>query len=303
MQEPLAVAEMRGVRKSYQGRTVLNGVDLTLRAGTTNFLVGPNGCGKTTTVETLVGLRKLAEGRATLLGTVPGDDALRPRLRVCLQGASLHPQVTVREHFQFLAALYGQRGADVASIAERFGLQEALGRRFGRLSGGQQKRVLVAGCLFGEAELIVLDEPTSGVDLESRLSLWESLRVAMEDRPTTLLATTHDLTEAEDYADNVAIMRDGTVVAEGRVNELIRASGLVGVVSMPTAAVSMLAGSCSSARTILSKDRGTTLVGYTDSNVQRGDLEAMEPSHAAEARERSPRLSDVYLNTSRGGDR
>lgn len=292
--------ELSGVTKTYQGREVLHGVDLELASGTTNFLVGPNGSGKTTTVETLVGLRTPSNGKVAVLGTSPGDPSLRSRIRVCLQGGALHPQVTVREHFSFLATLYGENPNTVRTVAGRFGIQDLLDRRFGRLSGGQQKRVMVAGCLFGDAELIVLDEPTSGVDLESRLSLWESLSAAMRESPATLLATTHDLSEAEDYADSVIIMREGRIVANGPVNDLISASGLVGVVSVPSAVVDLLPADGSADRTVLSRDRGTALVGYTDAGTLKRDLEKVASVHGSDGvRERPPRLSDVYLHTYR----
>ncbi|WP_165000915.1 MULTISPECIES: ABC transporter ATP-binding protein [Micrococcaceae] len=293
------VIELSGVTKTYQGREVLHGVDLSVTAGSTYFLVGPNGCGKTTTVESLVGLRTPTRGKITVLGKAPGDPSLRPRIRVCLQGGAIHPQVTVREHFDYLAALYGQGTDSVETIAEQFVIQDLLKRRYGRLSGGQQKRVLVAGCLFGDADLIVLDEPTSGVDLESRLSLWESLSRAMQGTSTTLLATTHDLSEAEDYADNVIIMRDGRIVADGSVTNLIHSAGLVGVVSMPASVLGLLPDEGASARSILSRDRGTALVGYTDVDVLRREIQALDAAHGAEVRERSPRLSDVYLHTYR----
>ncbi|WP_103061980.1 ABC transporter ATP-binding protein [Actinomyces qiguomingii] len=278
-----AVAELSGVTKTYQGREVLHGINLSLDTGSTYFLVGPNGCGKTTTIETLVGLRAPTSGTITLLGTHPGDPSLRPRIRVCLQGGSLHAQVTVREHFEFLAALYGRPAGAVEDTAADFGIRDLLDRRFGRLSGGQQRRVMVAGCFFGEAELIILDEPTSGVDLESRLSLWDYLSRVMAGRPATLLVTTHDLTEAEDYADTVIIMRDGSIVASGTVSDLVRASGLVGVVPVPTAILDSLPAGTARTRHVLSADGAATLVGYTSAESLRRDVRALEEAEPGSA--------------------
>lgn len=294
------VARIAGLTKTYQDRQVLHGVDVTLEAGRSYFLVGPNGCGKTTTIETLIGLRTPGGGKVELLGMTPPDTRLRPRIRVCLQGAALHAQVTVREHFAFLASLYGTSAAQTELIAEQFGITDLLGRRFGRLSGGQQKRVMVAGALFGEADVIILDEPTSGVDLESRLSLWASFREAIAGRDTTLLATTHDLNEAEDYADEVIVMRDGKVRAHGAVSALISDSGLVAVVPVPTeSAEAIRAEAPEEDRHLLSKDRGTTTFGYTSRQAVNADLRRLEAREVL-VRERSARLTDAYLFTYRG---
>lgn len=294
------VVRVECLRKSYQGREVLRGIDLHLERGRTYFLVGPNGCGKTTTIETLIGLRRLESGHVEVLGAVPGDRALRTRIRVCLQNASLHSQVTVREHLSFVAALYGKESAIVNDVAQRFDISNLLDRRFGRLSGGQQKRVMVASTLFGSADLIILDEPTSGVDLESRLSLWSSLREAMVERDTTLLATTHDLNEAEEYADVVIIMRDGRIHAQGTVGALVEQSGLVGVISAPAEIAPEVLGSEPKAeRHVLTQDRGSITYGYTDRLTIDADLQCLR-DHQILAHERPARLTDAYLFTYRG---
>lgn len=295
------VVRIEGLRKSYQGREVLRGVDLRLEQGRTYFLVGPNGCGKTTTIETLIGLRHIEAGSVRVLDCAPGDPSLRSRIRVCLQGAALHAQVTVREHFEAVAAIYGAPTAQIDNLAQQFGIADLMGRRYGRLSGGQQKRVMVAASLFGEADLIVLDEPTSGVDLESRLSLWASLREAMGARHATLLATTHDLNEAEEYADEVIIMREGTMMAQGPVDELVAHSGLIGVLPVPTLAVRDILGDAElPSRHLLGQDRGTSTLGYTDRRQLNDDIRRLE-EHSIQVRERSARLTDAYLFAYRGG--
>lgn len=294
------VVRVECLRKSYQGREVLRGIDLQLKRGLTYFLVGPNGCGKTTTIETLIGLRCIESGDVQVLGLVPGDRTLRPRIRVCLQNASLHSQVTVREHLNFVAVVYGKDSADVSRVAQRFDITELLDRRFGQLSGGQKKRVMVASTLFGSADLIILDEPTSGVDLESRLSLWSSLREAMVERNTTLLATTHDLNEAEEYADIILIMRDGRIHAQGTVSALVEQSGLVGVISAPAELAPQVLGSeLLSERHVLTQDRASITYGYTDRQAIVSDLQCLR-DHQILAHERPARLTDAYLFTYRG---
>ncbi|MDN5892922.1 MAG: ABC transporter ATP-binding protein [Nocardioides sp.] len=284
--------------KVYQGRTVVNAVDLELQRGRTYFLVGPNGCGKTTTIETAVGLRAGSAGSVEILGSDPRRDSrVLDRVRVTLQGASLHQQVKVREHFEYLAAVYGEARAAVERVADGFGLSDLLDRRYGRLSGGQQRRVQVAGCLFGTSELIILDEPTSGVDLESRLSLWAAVRSHLEGTPATLLATTHDLNEAEDYADEVLVMRSGEIVEQGRPAEIVSRSELVAVLTGPTREVDRLQSERpDTTRRRLSGDAGSVSLGYSCREGMRHDAQWFADREVVVA-ERSPRLSDAYLLT------
>lgn len=292
-------ARIDTLTKVYDGRAVVRDVSVDFPPGRSYFLVGPNGSGKTTTLETLVGLRRPTSGRTELLGLPSGDPRLRSRIRVCLQGASLHQQVTTREHFEYIAKLFQAPRAQVSEVAEQFDIVDLLPRRFGKLSGGQQRRVQVAACMFGDGEFVLLDEPTSGVDIESRLSLWASVRSAMAQRSMTLLATTHDLSEAEDYADEVVVMRQGRLVAQGSPSQIVSATGLVAVLSVPTAAVEGLPGGDSAVegsdlRRVLSSDTGTTTLGYLDRASLQRDIRSLT-DRQVHATERSPRLSDAYL--------
>jgi ABC-2 type transport system ATP-binding protein len=292
------VALLDNVRKVYSGRAVVDGISLTLHPGKTYFLVGPNGCGKTTTLETLVGLRPATSGVVQLLGVDPRQDtSMRARIRVCLQGGALHPQVTVAEHFQFLEALFNAPRGSVREVAAKFEITDLLKRRYGKLSGGQQRRVQVASCLFGESDLIVLDEPTSGVDLESRLSVWASMRHAMAHSSTAVLATTHDLNEAEDYADEVFVMRAGRLVSMGTPQQIVADSGLVAVLQFAADAFHGLTEAVASeSRAVLTRDRGTATVAYRERAALARDADYLR-AHDIVVHQRSPRLSDAYLLT------
>lgn len=290
-----SVVSISGLRKSYQGREVLRGVELTLERGRTYFLVGPNGCGKTTTIETAVGLRRPDQGEIRVCGMSPGDPQLRPRIRISLQDAALHAQVTVREHLSFIAVLYGEPRDSVEAIAAKCGITSYLDRRFGRLSGGQKKRVLVASSLLGTSDLIVLDEPTSGVDLESRLELWASLGDKMRGSATTLLVTTHDLNEAEEYSDEVLIMRRGRICAQGTAKKLIEETGLVGVLTVVGEdSEDSLLPELADSRHLLTRDRGSSSYGYLDRESMNAELRHLE-AELVPASIRAVRLADAYL--------
>lgn len=227
MEAPVLLADQ--LRRSYGGRIVVNGFSVAVGAGETVVLVGPNGCGKTTSTEMCLGLRRAESGRAAICGYDvhrSGNEASRS-VGVALQGASLNARVRVREHLEFFAALYGQREGSLR-VAQQLGLDgRVLSSLYGSLSGGQQRRVLVAAALAGEPPLAVLDEPTSGVDIESRISLWSALRAVQAHRGTSYLITTHDLGEAEQYGDRVLVMREGVVHFDGPPAAFVEASGLL----------------------------------------------------------------------------
>lgn len=227
MESPVLAAE--DLRRTYDDRVVVEGFSVTIRPGETVVLVGPNGCGKTTSSEMCLGLRRPDSGRAAICGHDvhhAGNEASRS-VGVALQGASLNARVRVREHLEFFAALYGRQGGAL-QIAEQLGLDaRVLGSLYGSLSGGQQRRVLVAAALAGEPPLAVLDEPTSGVDIESRISMWYALRSVQAHTGTSYLITTHDLQEAEQWGDRVLVMREGVLLFDGTPASFVAASGLL----------------------------------------------------------------------------
>jgi ABC-2 type transport system ATP-binding protein len=213
--------EVSGLRKAYAGRKVLDGVDLSVRPGRLLALLGPNGAGKTTTVEIVEGYRTPDAGVVRVLGEDPrrGGPDLKARVGLMLQGgAGLEPRATPRDLLALYGAFHeGPRRAD--ELIELVGLASVAGTRVRRLSGGERQRLSLAIALVGEPEVLLLDEPTAGMDPEARRSTRE-LVASLRDEGRTILLTTHDLGDVEHLADQVAILHHGRIVAEGSPDEL-----------------------------------------------------------------------------------
>lgn len=215
-----------GLVKRFADVTAVNGLDLEVFAGECFGLLGPNGAGKTTTVEILEGLTAPNDGTVELLGQQwnAGDDrALRERIGVQLQETQLAEKVTVAETLQLFRSFY-QRGHSVANVIRTVALEEKRNARVGKLSGGQKQRLAVACALVSDPEVLFLDEPTTGLDPQARLSLWDVVERFREGGGTILL-TTHYMEEATRLCDRVAIMDHGKVIALGTPAELIASLG------------------------------------------------------------------------------
>ena len=215
-----------GLVKRFADVTAVNGLDLEVFAGECFGLLGPNGAGKTTTVEILEGLTPADEGAVELLGQHwgSGDNrALRERIGVQLQETQLAEKVTVEETVRLFRSFY-QRGHGVDEVIRTVGLEEKRNSRVGKLSGGQKQRLAVACALVSDPELLFLDEPTTGLDPQARLSLWDIVEKFRAGGGTTLL-TTHYMEEATRLCDRVAIMDHGRVIALGTPAELIESLG------------------------------------------------------------------------------
>ncbi|MCM3869532.1 MAG: ABC transporter ATP-binding protein [Pyrinomonadaceae bacterium] len=215
-----------GLVKRFADVTAVNGLDLEVFAGECFGLLGPNGAGKTTTVEILEGLTPADEGTVEVLGQQwnSGDDRLlRERIGVQLQETQLAEKVTVVETVRLFRSFY-KRGHSVDQVIQTVALEEKRNARVGKLSGGQKQRLAVACALVSDPELLFLDEPTTGLDPQARLSLWDVVDKFREGGGTVLL-TTHYMDEATHLCDRVAIMDHGRVIALGTPLELIESLG------------------------------------------------------------------------------
>jgi ABC-2 type transport system ATP-binding protein len=215
-----------GLVKRFADVTAVNGLDLEVFVGECFGLLGPNGAGKTTTVEILEGLTAADEGTVELLGqhwNTRNDRTLRERIGVQLQETQLPEKVTVGETVRLFRSFY-QRGHGVDEVIQTVALEEKRNARVGKLSGGQKQRLAVACALVGDPELLFLDEPTTGLDPQARLSLWDIVE-KFRERGGTILLTTHYMEEATRLCDRVAIMDHGKVIALGSPAQLIESLG------------------------------------------------------------------------------
>ncbi len=220
-----AVVRVEGLRKRYGDVEALRGVTFEIRAGEVFGLLGPNGAGKTTTIEILEGLRQPDGGTVTVCGMDPAREpnALKQRIGVQLQATVLPDKIRVEEALALYAGFY-QQSASLEMLLSRFGLAEKRRAFFERLSGGQKQRLALALAMVNNPELVLLDEPTVGLDAQVRRDIYELIERFREEHRTTLL-TTHYIEEAERLCDRVAIVDRGQVIALGTPRELVRSSG------------------------------------------------------------------------------
>jgi ABC-2 type transport system ATP-binding protein len=216
----------RGLVKHYEGGVVaVDGLDLDVREGECFGLLGPNGAGKTTTVEVLEGLLEASGGDVTILGARWSTDerSLRERIGVSLQQTHLPERLTVREILTLFRSFF-RRGVDPHEVLRTVSLEEKADTWYEKLSGGQKQRLAVACALVSDPELLFLDEPTTGLDPQSRLQLWDVIET-FKRRGRTVVLTTHYMDEAERLCDRVGVIDHGRAIALGAPRELIASLG------------------------------------------------------------------------------
>ena len=220
-----SVIECRDLVKRYGDVEAVRGLDLAVGEGECFGLLGPNGAGKTTTIEVLEGLLDATEGHVALFGKSwsTSERELRSRIGITLQETRLTDKLTVKETFTLFRSFY-QHGPTPDELLAKVQLEEKGGARYEALSGGQKQRVAVGCALAGNPDLLFLDEPTTGLDPQSRRSLWD-LVIDFRSRGGTILLTTHYMDEAERLCDRIGIVDHGKLIALGTPRELIRSLG------------------------------------------------------------------------------
>jgi ABC-2 type transport system ATP-binding protein len=294
-----AAISITGLRKSYGRHEAVRGIDLEVAPGEIFAFLGPNGAGKTTTVEILEGYRSRSAGEVSVLGADPegaGDD-WRGRVGIVLQECRMEPKLTVRETLEMYAGYY-PAPREVEATIDLVGLAGEAHQRAGRLSGGQQRRLDVAVALIGDAELLFLDEPTTGFDPSARRHFWDVIS-GLRDLGKTVFLTTHYMDEAQALADRVAVIRSGEIVAAGTPDDLGgrgEAASLISFVLPPSVAADSLpdlvrdaAGATPNGTIALRTTEPVRVLGaLTGWALERDvDLQALEV--------RRPSLEDVYL--------
>jgi ABC-2 type transport system ATP-binding protein len=214
----MPVAELRSVTKRYGPVEALRGIDLAIAPGELVALLGPNGAGKTTAVRILLGLAQPTSGQATVFGRPPASHEAKLRRGALLQVAKVPETLRVREHIELFSSYY-EKPMPLQETIAAAGLKGIENKLFGDLSGGQKQRVLFALAICGNPDLLFLDEPTVGLDVEARRALWARIR-GFVARGGSVLLTTHYLDEADALAHRIVVINQGRIVAEGTPAEI-----------------------------------------------------------------------------------
>ena len=221
---PETIVEVRNLVKTYGNIKAVNGISFSITKGDVFGMLGPNGAGKSTTVEMIEGLRSADSGSATVLGMNISKDTknIKERIGVQSQSPALFPDLNVREIINFFRSLF-RKSVPTSQIIELASLQESRDVLFRNLSGGQQQRLSVALAFVNDPEIIVLDEPTTGLDPQARRAMWEVIETFRSGGKTVLL-TTHYMEEAQRLCDRIAIMDYGQIIALASPQQLIESN-------------------------------------------------------------------------------
>ena len=230
----MLAVDLRNLTKRFGPVTAVNDLTLQIDSGEIVAFLGPNGAGKTTTIDMLLGLARPDAGTVRVYGTTPDDAIARGDISAVMQNGGLLKDFTVEETVAYTASLYA-RAKPVGEVLERAGISAIADRRVAKCSGGEQQRLRFAMALLSDPRLLVLDEPTTGMDVESRRTFWGAIREDAE-RGRTVMFATHYLDEADAYADRIVLIRQGSVVADGTTSEIKNlASGRMVRATLPDA--------------------------------------------------------------------
>jgi ABC-2 type transport system ATP-binding protein len=256
--------DLRNLTKRFGPVTAVNDLSLQIEPGEIVAFLGPNGAGKTTTIDMLLGLARPDAGTVRVYGTSPEDAIGRGDVSAVMQNGGLLKDFTVAETVAYTASLYSH-ARPVGEVLERAGIAQIGARRVAKCSGGEQQRLRFAMALLSDPRLLVLDEPTTGMDVEGRREFWGSIREDAE-RGRTVMFATHYLDEADAYADRIVLIRQGSIVADGTTAEIKNlASGRVVRATLPDANEASLRAL--GGVTGVERRGDTVLVSCTDSDV------------------------------------
>ena len=222
MRIPPAI-EVAGLRVVRGGMVALDAISLQVAPARVTGLLGPSGSGKSTLIRSIVGVQRLSSGRVTVLGEPAGSASLRARVGYVTQAPSVYGDLSVRENLRYFARIVGASRARVDEVIETVALEELADRVVGRLSGGQRARVSLASALLNDPDVLVLDEPTVGLDPVLRRDLWNTFH-ALAGRGRTLLVSSHVMDEAE-RCDDLLLLREGRLLAAGTPQQLRNRTG------------------------------------------------------------------------------
>jgi ABC-2 type transport system ATP-binding protein len=260
---PLAV-DLAGIYKHFGHVHAVDGVDLKIASGEIVAILGPNGAGKTSTIDIILGLSRPDSGRISVFGMHPRQAISRGLISAVMQTGGLLRDLTVAETVEYTASLFAQ-SQSTKEVLSRAGISQIADRRVGKCSGGEQQRLRFAMALIPDPELLVLDEPTTGMDVEGRRDFWAAIRKDAEQGRTVLFAT-HYLEEADAYADRIVLLRHGQIVADGTASQIkAKSAGRTVRATLDDASEAML-GDIPGAETI--EVRGeTVLIHSSDSDA------------------------------------
>ena len=220
MPTPQSLASLHGVHKRYGATLALDGLDLDVRRSELLAVLGPNGAGKSTAIGLMLGLQQPDSGQVRLFGQQPGSLSARQRVGVMMQEVALAPELRVHELIELTASYY-PAPYSVEAVLELVRIAELASRPYRKLSGGQKRQVQFGMAICGRPQLLFLDEPTAGLDVQAREMMWSIIRQLVQ-RGCSVVLTTHYLEEAEALADRVAVVAKGRVIAGGSVAEMQR---------------------------------------------------------------------------------